>query len=677
MSSAGDQQKRRDLLQEDAPLTLLVGAALLLTAASAIALGFGFATSDERLLKLGLVVAAVDAAALGLAELRQRHLAARGPGRTMRRGPHVAGPHVVGRILHEIRPYYLRITGLLSLNLFATPLVLLTPIPLKLAVDSVVGTDPVPGFIDAIVPDFLTSSPERILLFAALLQIAVVVLTQLHSLATYVAHTHTGERVTLDLRARLLGHSQRLSLGFHDSRGTSDSIYRIQYDAPAVQHMIDSALPFLSSGIMLFVTVYVIARIDWQVALVALGVVPILYVLSRRYVKRVRSNYREIKELETNALSVVQEVLTSVRLVKAFGREDSERERFVHHSDQTARAQVRVSLSEGIFAVLINLAMAAGTALVLVIGIRNVISGVLSLGELLLIFGYLAQLYGPLQNASAKVGDLQSSIASAERVFELLDELPEVEERPDARPLEVASGRIQFRDVTFGYGAGLPVLKDATFSIRPGTRLGIVGRTGAGKSTLVSLVTRFYDPAEGQILLDGVDLRDYKLADLRNQFAIVLQEPVLFSTSVEENIAYGRPGASFEEIVAAAEAAGAHEFIVGLPDGYDTLVGERGMRLSGGERQRITLARAFLKDAPILILDEPTSAVDTKTEADIMQAMERLMAGRTTLMIAHRPSTLDGCDRWLKVSRGTVELLERPPGRAGRADAPKAAVGHG
>jgi ATP-binding cassette subfamily B protein len=273
--------------------------------------------------------------------------------------------------------------------------------------------------------------------------------------------------------------------------------------------------------------------------------------------------------------------------------------------------------------------------------------------------GYISQLYAPLKTISRKTASMQSHFASAERAFALLDEPADVIERPGARPLVRAKGAVAFQGVSFAYRGDQPVLGDVTFDVAPGTSVGIAGATGAGKTTLVSLLSRFYDPTSGTILLDGVDLRDYKVADLRNQFAIVLQEPVLFSTSITENIAYARVGASFEEIVAAAQAANAHDFICRLPQGYDTLVGERGMRLSGGERQRVALARAFLKDAPILILDEPTSSVDVKTEATIMEAMERLMQGRTTFMIAHRLSTLEHCDVRLRIEEGRMVDIRR------------------
>jgi ATP-binding cassette subfamily B protein len=268
--------------------------------------------------------------------------------------------------------------------------------------------------------------------------------------------------------------------------------------------------------------------------------------------------------------------------------------------------------------------------------------------------GYLSQLYTPLRTIGRKAGSLQSHLASAERAFSLLDEAPDVAERPNARPLLRPSGSVMFRTVSFAYDKDRLVLDNLSFEVRAGTRVGVVGATGAGKTTLVSLLMRFYDPSDGQILLDGVDLRDYKLTDLRNQFAIVLQEPVLFSTSIAENIAYSRPDARYDEIIAAAKAANAHEFIVSLPQGYETQVGERGMQLSGGERQRIALARAFLKDAPILILDEPTSSVDINTEAVIVKAVEQLMQGRTTFIITHRVSTLTNCDMLLEIGNGRL-----------------------
>jgi ATP-binding cassette subfamily B protein len=357
-------------------------------------------------------------------------------------------------------------------------------------------------------------------------------------------------------------------------------------------------------------------------------------------------------------MSVVQDVLGAVRVVKAFGQEDREEARFTQRSNEGMWARLRLAFIEGRFSLLVALITALGTATVLGVGVHDIQAGTLTLGNLLLVLGYLAQLYAPLKTISRKMASMQSHLAGAERAFALLDEGPDVGERPNARRLARASGAMVFRNVSFAYEREQPVLQDISFEIAPGTCLGIAGTTGAGKTTLVNLLMRFYDPTAGEMLLDGIDARDYKLADFRNQFALVLQEPVLFATSIADNIAYARPRARQSEIIAAATAANAHDFIRRLPHGYDTVVGERGLRLSGGERQRISIARAFLRDAPMLILDEPTSSVDVKTEAAIVEAMERLAQGRTTFIITHRRSALKHCDLLLKLEQGRVESLE-------------------
>jgi ATP-binding cassette subfamily B protein len=351
-------------------------------------------------------------------------------------------------------------------------------------------------------------------------------------------------------------------------------------------------------------------------------------------------------------LAVIQETLGALRVVKAFGQEDRQSRQFARQAGEGVRAKVRLAMVEGAAGVLVGLTTALGMALVVYLGVSHVREGVLSLGALLLIAGYLGQLYAPLRTLSRKVSSVQSHLVSAERAFALLDQPGDVPERADARPLRRARGDVVFQHVSFGYEP--PSRFCDALAIETGTRVTITGTTGAGKTTLVSLLTRFYDPTAGEILLDGEDLRAYRLADLRDQFAIVLQQPVLFSTTIAENIAYGRPGAAAHEIEAAARAANAHDFIVALPHGYDTPVGERGMRLSGGERQRVALARAFLKDAPILILDEPTSSVDVGTEAAILEALERVMRGRTVFLITHRPSTLLGWDVHLHFQHGRL-----------------------
>jgi ATP-binding cassette subfamily B protein len=564
------------------------------------------------------------------------------------------------RLLYQARRYWAHLGGFLLVSLLATPLALLTPLPLKIAVDSAIGSRPLPGFLDALPPGNTTPSTIAVLVIAASLVLAVGLLSEMQELAEELLREYAGGKLTLGLRIQLFRQAQRLSLLYHDSRGVTDSTYRIQYDAPAIQYvMVDGIIPIITSVFTLAGMLYVTAKINLQLALITLVVAPIMILLSWAYSRRLRTRWLKVHELDGMAFSVAQEALAAIRVVKAFGQENREERRYARHSNESLRENVRVAFVEGVFGVLIGLATAAGTATILFIGVRLVLSGALTLGDLLLVMGYLTQIYGPLNTLSSSKATLQSSLASVERSFSLLDEAPDVAERPDAQPLVRASGAVVFRDVSFAYREDHPVLHNVSFKIDPGTRVGISGKTGAGKSTLMSLLTRFYDPTDGEILLDGLDLRDDTLVDLRNQFAIVLQEPVLFSTSIAENISYARPDASEEEIVEAARAANAHEFIVNLSDGYDTEVGERGMSLSGGERQRIALARAFLRDAPILILDEPTSSVDTKTEADIMEAMERLMHGRTTFMIAHRLGTLANCDMRLEIEDGLIVRFEQ------------------
>jgi ATP-binding cassette, subfamily B, bacterial len=560
------------------------------------------------------------------------------------------------RLLCQARPYWPHIAGLFLLSLLASPLALVTPLPLKMAVDSIVGPhQQIPGPLAALLPEAVTHSHAAMLVVAAVLSVIIALLTQLQQLGSSVLSAYTGEKLVLSFRVQLFRHVQWLSLLYHDSKGTADSIYRIQYDATSIQNIaIDGFFPFITAAITIACMIYVTAWIDWQLALVALAVSPVLFLAARAYRHRMRRRWGNAKRLESSAMSVVQEVLTAIRLVKAFGQENYEQERFIGQSTKSMQARIHLALIAGSFGLLVGLITAMGTAAVLLTGMHHVESDTLTLGELLLVMSYLAQLYIPLQTISKKATDLQASLASAERAFALLDEVADVTERPNARPLARASGAVAFRSVSFAFSKGNPVLHDISFEIGPGSHLGIMGTTGAGKTTLVSLLTRFYDPTSGQVLLDGIDLCEYKLADLRNQFAIVLQEPVLFSSSIAENIAYARPGASYHDIVAAAKAANAHEFIVSLPQGYETQVGERGMSLSGGERQRISLARAFLKDAPILVLDEPTSSVDIKTEAAIMETMERLMHGRTTFIIAHRLATLGNCDALLRIEQGRL-----------------------
>ncbi|PYR06083.1 MAG: ABC transporter ATP-binding protein [Acidobacteria bacterium] len=565
-----------------------------------------------------------------------------------------------GRLCREMRPYLTPLAALFVLSLLGTPLALLTPVPLKIAVDNVLNARPMPRALDMLLPAAVKSSDRALLAVAVALVVAVALLNQVREFGTSLLTTYTGERMLRDFRAKLFRHMQRVSLSYHDLKGTGDTIYRIQYDASALQNVVVIGLvPFFSSAITIVAMTYVTARINWKFAAVGLAITPFMLLVSGSYRRRMRSQSRTVRKLESSALSVVQEVLGSLRVVRAFGQENREHGRFIQRSNEGMQARLHQAYLEGSYGIALAFLTGLGMASVLYIGVHDIKAGRLTLGDLLLVMGYLGQLYGPMRTVGRKMATMQSHLAGAERAFALLDEELDVVERPSARSLARASGAMAFRGVSFAYDDGQPpVLQGISFDVAPGDCVGIVGTTGAGKTTLVSLLTRFYDPTTGSIVLDGVDLRDYKVADLRNQFAIVLQEPVLFSTTIAENIAYARFGASEAEIIAAAQAANAHDFIRRLPQEYDTVVGERGMRLSGGERQRISIARAFLKDAPILILDEPTSSVDMKTEALILHALDRLARGRTTFVITHRPSALKQCDVIVRIEQGRLVAIE-------------------
>ncbi len=542
--------------------------------------------------------------------------------------------------------------GIFFLSLASVPLTLLFPLPLKIVVDSALGHEPLPRLLQ---PMFPLASQAAALAVAIGLLLAISAVMYLQALGSWYLQTYTGEKLVWDFRAQLLQHAQRLSLTFHRSQGSSDFCYRIQHDAPQIQNVaLQGALPIVTSVLTLGGMFLVTARLDRSMAVMTLVVGALLIALTQLWSRTVRRRSHDIKLLDSHAMAIVQEVLTALPVVKAFGQERREHERFVRQSDQRMRGQVQLSTWQGFFNLLTGMTIALATAGALWLGVRHVRAGLLTIGELLVVMAYLAQIYEPLKTVSGKITDMQAGMVSMDRAFELLDHAPEIFDAPHPVRVARARGGVTFDEVSFHYpnsGAGL---RNVSFSVLPGTRVGIVGTTGAGKTTLINLLARFYDPSGGAVRLDGVDLRRYKLDDLRKQFAIVLQEPVLFSTSIAENIAYGRPTATDEEIVEAAKAASAHEFIGRLPKGYDTPVGEAGARLSGGERQRISLARAFLRNSPVLILDEPTSSVDTTTEAAIMEATESLMRGRTTFMIAHRLSTLKYCDVILRLEGGEV-----------------------
>jgi ATP-binding cassette, subfamily B, bacterial len=567
------------------------------------------------------------------------------------------------RLLLDARAYWPHIGGLFFVSLLATPIALLLPVPLKVIVDSVLGSEPLPGWLSILVPDSVALDPYALCLAMAGLLVVVEILSYSQGLAVWVLQAFTGEKLQLDLRSRLFRQVQNLSFAYHDRKGTMDSLYRMQYDAPAIQTVATRGLiPLLSAILALVGMLTVTALIDWQIAIAALVVVPPIYILTDVARRKLRDKWNKLKKDESSAWSVVQETLGALRVVKSFGREEYQSSRFTGESNKVVKGQVQIALTEGGFDLLIGLTIALGTAAVMFLGVTHVLSGTLSLGDLLLIMAYLAQVYRPLTTIGKKFAELQSALASAERVYSVIDKTLQVKESSSAIKLSRASGDISFENVKFGYDPGRPIINGVSCHVPAGTRVGILGETGAGKTTFVSLLLRFYDPSSGSISLDGVDIRTLRLQDLRQQFAMVLQEPVLFSASIAENIAYSKPDASEDEIVAAAAAANIHHSIIALPEGYNTEIGERGMTLSGGERQRISLARAFLRDAPILILDEPTSSVDLATENTIMLALKKLMEGRTTFLIAHRLSTLKDCDMWLKLTPDKpIELFDTAP----------------
>jgi len=539
----------------------------------------------------------------------------------------------------------------LLLSLLNTFVHLLQPWPLAIMIDSVVRDRALPPIASAILPEGHRYWQLGILVGAGF------VLTVLGNGITVwqtALDASIDQRMVLDFRSDLFQHAQRLSLAFHDARKTGELMGRINYAAASVGNVVMAFPPMLQAFLSLIGMFTISILIQWQLALISLLVVPLLYYSAGLYGKRVIPRLERVQGLEWQSLSIVHESMAMLRVIVSFGREPYEFKRFREQGETAVDERVKLTVRQTLFTLLVNTITAAGTAGVLGFGFYLVLEGRMDIGKLIVLLSYLAAVYQPLEAISGSVGLLHTELVALRGSFQLLDTAPEVVEAPQAVELERARGRVTYESVSFSYRSRKDTLHDVSFSVRAGERVAIVGPTGAGKTTLMSLLVRFYDPGEGRILIDGVDLRALRLRSLREQIGVVLQEPLLFSGTVAENIRYGRLDATMEEVVEAAKSAGAHDFIEGLPQGYDTQLGERGAQLSGGERQRICVARAFIKDAPILILDEPTSSIDSKTEAIILDSLERLMVGRTSFMIAHRLSTIRHADKIVVIDKGRI-----------------------
>jgi ATP-binding cassette subfamily B protein/subfamily B ATP-binding cassette protein MsbA len=549
------------------------------------------------------------------------------------------------RVLAYYRPFSAQTALGLVLSLAAIGLSLLKPWPFKIIVDDILGRNPNARF---------GNSPDLIPLLCLAL-VAIQLVWGLLNLASNYLFVKIGLQALLKLRTDLYAYLQSLSLKYHDARRSSDSSFRVAYDSQSIQTIYNKGFTnIFGSVIMLFGTFCVMLQIDWQLTLLSLGIVPAIVAAIYFFAHRIRRDSTTIQEQESALLAQAQEGLSSVRMVHAFGREEWEVRQFHLQAKQSLHANLRLTLTNVNSALVISTLMVLGTAAMYYLGTLHVLAGTLSLGSLLVFSAYLLMLYQPLESLTYTAWAMEGATAGARRCFEVLDRADDVVDAPDARQINDATGAIGFENVSFSYGSAQPVLLGVDLSISPNQIVAIVGGTGAGKSTFLSLVPRFYDPNSGRVTLDGLDLRGITKKSLRSQIAIVLQDTVLFSTSVRENIAYGRPGATDEEIREAARRAQADEFISRLPGGYDSPVGERGGHLSVGQRQRIGIARAFLKDAPILLLDEPTSALDPTTEAAIMETIKELMHGRTTLIVTHRLATIHNVDQILVLEHGRI-----------------------
>jgi len=532
---------------------------------------------------------------------------------------------------------------------------LLEPWPLKVVLDNVLRSQPFKGWLGQLILVTAGTNKLRILMFAAVAVLVIAAFGAVCSYAEKKTTTTVGEWVAHDLRSTLYSHIQRLSLAYHDQKRTGDLISRVTSDIDAIQSFVSSGLlGALVSSLTLAGMVGVMLYLNWRFTLIALSVAPVLFVVVYSYTRRIKKAAREVRKKEGEIVSVIEEVFSSIRVVKAFAREDYEQHRLEEQSLEGVEMALRARSIKAKLSPLVEVIVACGTALVLWFGARLVLDGSLREGSLIVFVWYLGKMYKPMQELSKMTDTFSKAAVGYERIKEVLETDGQVQDLPSARPAPRLKGLIEFQHVSFGYEEQQPVLTDVNLSIQPGQTVALVGPTGAGKTTIISLIPRFYDPSAGRIVIDGRDVRGYTQKSLRQQISLVLQETVLFHGPIWHNIAYGKPEAKRSEILRAAELANAHEFIEKMPEGYDTIVGERGMTLSGGQRQRIAIARAVIRNTPILILDEPSSGLDAASEKLVFEALDRLMEGKTAIVIAHRLSTIQRADVIFVVDGGRL-----------------------
>ncbi|MDP9337958.1 MAG: ABC transporter ATP-binding protein/permease [Acidobacteriota bacterium] len=562
------------------------------------------------------------------------------------------------KIIDLLRPHWTALTLAFVAVLGETLTDVLEPWPVKIVVDNLLQHKRLPNWIGKPVMSLFGDNQLAILNFAVAAVAAIAIVGAVSSYFEKYLTTSVSQWVTHDLRRLLYSHIQRLSLAEYDETRTGDLISRVTSDINAVQDFVNSALLGVLVNVLTLVgMIGVMFYINWRFTLIALSVSPLLFAFVYIFTHRIKKYSRAVRKKESELTSVVQEVLTSIRVVKAFAREDYEQERFEARSLENVETALKARSLKAKLAPFVEVIVALGTCLVLGYGARLVLNGQLSAGVLIVFLLYLGKMYKPMRDLSKLTDTVSKAAVGYERIQEVLEIESKVRDLPRAKKAPKFKGKIEFEHVSFSYDGEHQVLKDINFTIEPGQIAALVGPSGTGKSTVISLIPRFYDPTDGKVKIDGRDVREYKLKSIREQISFVLQDTLLFRTSIWENIAYGKPDASRKEIEEAAQLANAHEFIEKMPEGYDTMVGERGISLSGGQRQRIAIARAIVRDTPVLILDEPTSGLDAASEQLVIEALDRLMKGRTTLLIAHHLGTIRHADCIFVVK--DCELVER------------------